>query len=56
MSVEELVNNKSNLKRLTSNDKNRLSKMLVDKKFKVFSDVIKYMLENNVKLEQEILD
>ena len=30
--------------------------MLTDSKFSVFSDVISYMLENNVKLEQEILD
>ncbi|MFA6667451.1 MAG: Wadjet anti-phage system protein JetD domain-containing protein [Bacilli bacterium] len=56
MSVEELVRNKDNLKRLTLNDKQRLSKMLSDEKFKVFREVIGYMLDNNVKLEQEILD
>lgn len=54
MGVKELIENK--LKNLTSTDKKRLNKMLTDSKFSVFLDVISYMLENNVKLEQEILD
>ena len=56
MNVAELESNVGNLKRLTDNDKNRLSKMLNDSSFEMFHEVIKYMLENNVKLEQEILD
>lgn len=56
MGVKELIENKNKLKNLTSTDKKRLNKMLTDSKFSVFSDVISYMLENNVKLEQEILD
>ena len=56
MSVKELIDNKDNLKKLTENDKKRLNKMLLDSRFKVFKDTIKYMLDNNVKLEQEILD
>lgn len=56
MRVKELIENKNKLKNLTSTDKKRLNKMLTDSKFSVFSDVISYMLENNVKLEQEILD
>ena len=55
-SVKELIDNKDNLKKLTENDKKRLNKMLLDSRFKVFKDTIKYMLDNNVKLEQEILD
>ena len=56
MSVKELIDNKDNLKKLTENDKKRLNKMLLDSRFKVFKDTIEYMLDNNVKLEQEILD
>ena len=56
MSVKELIDNKDNLNKLTENDKKRLNKMLLDSRFKVFKDTIKYMLDNNVKLEQEILD
>ena len=56
MNVEELVNHKYHLKKLTENDKNRLSKMINDNRFDVFKETIEYMLANNVKLEQEILD
>ncbi len=56
MNIDELINNKKNLKKLTENDKKRLSKMLNDSKFLIFKDTIRYMLDNNVKLEQEILD
>lgn len=56
MTVEELIDNKSNLKKLTENDKMRLTKMLTDDRFALFKATIEYMLNNNVKLEQEILD
>ena len=56
MSLKELVDNKKNLKRLTENDKKRLTKMKNDSRFEVFKDTIEYMLTNNIKLEQEILD
>ena len=55
MSVNELKQNK-NLKKLTENDKKRLKGLLLDSRFDLFKDVIEYMLDNNVKLEQEILD
>ncbi len=56
MSIEELKNNKNNLKTLTQNDIHRLELLKNDLKFSMFKDVIEYMLLNNVKLEQEILD
>jgi len=56
MDINELVNNKDSLKCLTENDRKRLEKMLTEKDFEVFYNTINYMLENNVKLEQEILD
>ncbi len=56
MSINELINNKNNLKTLTENDKKRLLKLKENKEFNVFKDVIDYMLLNNCKLEQEILD
>ena len=56
MSIEELENNKNNLKELTQNDIHRLELLKNDPKFIIFKDVIEYMLLNNVKLEQEILD
>lgn len=56
MSISELENNKTKLKGLTENDKKRLNKMLNDSRFNIFYNTIRYMLENNVKLEQEILD
>lgn len=56
MSKEELINHKGNLKKLTQNDKKRLTKMVDDPKFEIFRDTISYMILNDVKLEQEILD
>ena len=56
MNVDELKSNLNNLKRLTENDIKRLNKMKNDEKFSYFHDVISYMLENGVKLEQELLD
>lgn len=56
MGIEELVVAKENLKQLTDNDKKRLTLMLSDKVFSEFKEVIEYMLEKNVKLEQETLD
>lgn len=56
MSVDELKNNTEKLKRLTDRDRSRLLKMSSDENFTYFFEVIKYMLQNNVKLEQEILD
>ena len=56
MDINELVNNKDSLKGLTENDRKRLVKMLTEKDFELFYKTINYMLENNVKLEQEILD
>jgi DNA topoisomerase VI subunit A len=56
MDINELVNNKDSLKCLTENDRKRLEKMLTEKDFEVFYKTINYMLEYNVKLEQEILD
>ncbi len=52
----ELIKYKENIKKLTENDKKRLLKMLADSRFEIFKDTITYMLENNVKLEQEIFD
>lgn len=56
MNVKELIDNKNNLKKLTDNDKKRLNKMILDSRFDIFKETILYMLANNVKLEQEILD
>ena len=55
MSVNELKQN-HNQKQLTEKDKKRLKGLLLDSRFDLFKDVIEYMLDNNVKLEQEILD
>ena len=49
MDIETLKKHKKFTKHLTENDRNRLSR-LIDSKY---SHVIKYMLENNCKLEQE---
>lgn len=56
MCKDELISHKDNLKPLTKNDKMRLSKMKDDNRFNFFTDTINYMLENNIKLEQEVLD
>ncbi len=56
MGVKELVRNKDKLKSLTNIDKKRLNSLRVNPKYSLFYEVIDYMLEHNVKLEQEILD
>lgn len=56
MGVAELVAHRDNLKTLTENDRARLADMLTKKEYEIFHTAISYMLENNVKLEQEILD
>lgn len=42
-------------KELTSNDKKELMRLYEDEDYFVFKDVIGYMLNNNIKLEQEII-
>lgn len=56
MNVAEMEQNRDHLKSLTENDIDRLRKMRKDDDFRVFYSVIDYMLENGVKLEQEVLD
>lgn len=56
MGVNELETNFIHLKPLTENDKQRLLNLKTDNNYSMFTEVITYMLENNVKLEQEILD
>lgn len=56
MGVDELKANLKHLKQLTENDKQRLLNLKADSSYSMFNEVITYMLENNVKLEQEILD
>ena len=56
MSVKELKDESNNLKELTLNDKKSLDLMLTDNRYIMFIDVMKYMKEHNVKLEQENLD
>lgn len=53
MDLSELSNTNNNFKRLTEYDKKRLRKMLGDSRFDIFKEVILYMLEKNIKLEQE---
>lgn len=56
MGIAELETNIGKIKSLTGNDKKRLNLMRQDSRFLEFQEVITYMLEHNVKLEQEILD
>lgn len=56
MGIEELKNNNNNLKDLTQNDIKKLKLMLENDEFSMFHETIKYMLEINKKLEQEVLD
>lgn len=53
MDIGILEKYKNNCKPLTNNDKKRLNLLLENDAFKEFVPVIKYMLENNIKLEQE---
>lgn len=52
MDIQTLIANKAYWKKLTDNDKTRLKKL----RLPIFNDVIKFMLENNCKLEQEALE
>lgn len=56
MGVDELRTNFQYLKSLTCNDIQRLQNLKNDSSYKIFEEVIDFMLEHNVKLEQEILD
>lgn len=56
MGVEELEQHKDSSRPLTVNDRKRLTAMLDKDEYAMFHDVIAYMLEHDVKLEQEILD
>lgn len=53
MNINELIQYRDYCKRLTENDKRRLLKMKTDPAFEEFSQIISYMLENDIKLEQE---
>jgi len=50
--IETLKNNRLYTKKLTDNDKKRLSNLLNSE----FHEVVSYMLENDCKLEQEAMD
>ena len=52
MDISTLKKYSAYAKSLTENDKKRLERLSDT----VFSDTIKYMLENNCKLEQEAID
>lgn len=56
MSIDELKNNKDSLKKLTENDKRRLQILLNSNDYLIFHEVISYMLDKDIKLEQETLD
>ena len=53
MDTETLVQNEKSWKKLTENDRNRLQNLLAENEL---SSTIRFMLENNCKLEQESLD
>lgn len=53
MGIDELEKYHDNCKKLTLNDKKRLNLMLEDTDFNEFKETITYMLNNNIKLEQE---
>ena len=56
MGINELENNLEHTKKLTENDVKSLNRMINDSKYLLFNETIKYMLKNNIKLEQETLD
>lgn len=56
MGIEELKKNKDNLKKLTDNDRKRLQILLNSDDYLIFHETISYMLDQDIKLEQEILD
>lgn len=53
MNIDTLIRSRSFCRELTLNDRNTLEEMLKDDFYKEFYIVFKYMLENNIKLEQE---
>ena len=55
MGINELGKYEEECLPLTTNDRNRLEKLLSDSRAKLFYPVIKYMLEKGYKLEQESL-
>lgn len=56
MGIGELKRNKMHLKPLTYNDIKNLHLLKNDSHYDLFKEEIDYMLENKVKLEQEVLD
>lgn len=56
MGIEELEQHKKEWKKLSENDRHKLNMLLSNTEAELFKDVIKYMLKNNCKLEQEALD
>ena len=56
MGIDEIKKFANFGKQLTQHDKDRLFKMRQDARFIKFKEVIDYMLNNNIKLEQEIMD
>ena len=53
MGIDELERFRDNCKKLTESDRKRLSLMLENAEFNEFKETITYMLNNNIKLEQE---
>ena len=56
MGVDQLEKYKEECQSLTENDKKRLANLLVMESAIEFRDTIKYMLEHNIKLEQESIE
>lgn len=56
MGIKEIAQYKNECQHLTENDKKRLTSLLCSKEASDFEDVIKYMLKNNIKLEQESIE
>ena len=56
MNIEQLEKYKNECQALTPNDKKRIYDMLDNPDYFEFQNVLKYMLENNVKLEQESIE
>lgn len=56
MGIPKLESHRGSLKSLTDSDRERLTRMRDDEEFQEFRETFCYMLDNGVKLEQEILD
>ena len=56
MGLKDIQQNKQYSKPLTVNDENQLKKMIGNNDYSIFQEVIQYMLENKIKLEQESFD